>query len=274
MRQVVAIGSLKGAPGVSTLALALAAAWPVASGVRPVVVEADAGGGDIAVRFGLSDMAGLLTLAAGARQEEAGPGLDGCTQDVAGGVRVVVAPTGADQAAPCVSEIASCPSVLHGDGGSESVVLLDLGRLGGAASQELARVADRLVLVARGGTDGLAHVAARPEWLEGVRPELVVVGPCRYAESDIAKALWMEPDQIHLVPWDARAGAALSGRERIGERRWKRTSLGRAASHLARCLAGVDSGRQGGGLVDELAQLASRPVPRPTVGAAGEGSAK
>ncbi|MGW3068985.1 hypothetical protein ACWDA8_37325 [Streptomyces sp. NPDC001130] len=273
-RQVVAIGSLKGAPGASTLALALAAAWPTAGGARPVVVEADASGGDIAVRFGLSDMVGLLTLAAGARQQEAGSGLDGCTQEVAGGVRVVVAPTGADQAAPCVSEIASCASVLHGDGDSKGVVLLDLGRLGATASQELARVADRLVLVARGGTDGLAHVAARPEWLEGVQVELVVVGPCRYAESDIAKALQMEPVQIHVLPWDARAGAVLSGLGRIGERRWRRSPLGRAASRLADRLAGVDTGRQGGGLVDELAQFASRPLSRPTVGTAGEGGAK
>jgi MinD-like ATPase involved in chromosome partitioning or flagellar assembly len=200
MRQVVALGSLKGAPGVSTLALALAAVWPASGGVRPVVVEADASGGDLAVRFGLSDMTGLLTLAAEARPEGADLDLEGCIQEVAGGVGAVVAPTGADQAAPCVAQIAACPSALRCPAGSEGTVLLDLGNVGAAASRELARAADRLVLVARGSADALAHVAARPEWLEGAQPELVVMGECRYTDGDIAKALKMEAGQIIWCP--------------------------------------------------------------------------
>ncbi|MFC5200167.1 MinD/ParA family ATP-binding protein [Streptomyces kaempferi] len=269
MRQIVALGSLKGAAGASTLALALAAAWPRGGGVRPVVVEADASGGDLAVRFGLSDMVGLLALAAGARQGGPERDLDGCTQEVAGGLQVVVAPTGADQALASVAEVAACPSVLRGDAGSEGTVLLDLGHLGAAPSRELARAADRLVLVARGSADALAHVAARPEWLEGARPELAVVGPCRYSESDIAQALEMDRDQIHLLPWDVRAADAFAGAARVAEGRWRRSPLARAVFVLARQLAGADSGVSRGGLCGELAQLGSRALPRPLLGRSG-----
>lgn len=264
MRQIVALGSFKGAPGATTLALALAAAWPFGGGARPVVVEADADGGDIAVRFGLPDAAGLLALAAGARQggaEREGAELDACAQDVAGSLRVVVAPTGGQQAGPCVAEVAACPSVLRGDSDSEGVVLLDLGRLGCAPSEELARVADRVVLVARGGADALAHVAARPVWLEEVRPELVVVGECRYSEADIAKALRMGRDQIHLLPWDARSAAVLGGAAHTAPRRWGRAPLSRAAIALAGQLAGADSDAGRGGLCGELAQIGSRALP-------------
>lgn len=272
MRQIVALSSFKGAPGVTTLALALAAAWPPGDGARPVVVEADAGGGDLAVRFGLPDVAGLLALAAGARQGgmEKGAGeLGGCAQDVAGNLRVVVAPTGGKQAEPCVAEVAACPSVLRGDSGSQGAVLLDLGRLGSASSEELARLADRVVLVAAGGADALAHVAARPAWLEEVRTELVVMGECRYAEAEIATALRMERDQIHLLPWDVKAAAALGGAACVAPRRWGRAPLPRAAAALARQLAGTDSEAGRGGLCGELAQLGSRALPHQLSGRSG-----
>ncbi|MFI6093476.1 hypothetical protein [Streptomyces sp. NPDC051218] len=263
MRQIVALGSFKGAPGVTTLALALAAAWPPAGG-RPVVVEADADGGDLAVRFGLPDAAGLLALAAGARHggtERVPAELEGCAQDVAGSLRVVVAPTGGQQAAPCVAEVAACPSVLRGGGDSKGAVLLDLGRLGGGRSQELARSADRVVLVARGEADALAQVAARPEWLEALRPELVVVGKCRYSEPDMAQALRMERERIHVLPWDVRAAALLIGAAHMPPRRWSRAPLSRAAAALARQLAGAGSEPGRGGQCGELAQLGSPALP-------------
>ncbi|MCX5206891.1 hypothetical protein OG897_36510 [Streptomyces sp. NBC_00237] len=255
MRKVVALGAFKGAPGVTTLAMALAAAWPAESGVRPVVVEADVAGGDLAARFGLSDMEGLLALAAGAHRDGEGDELDGCVQEVAGGLRLVLAPTGGDQASASIGEVVARPSVLRGGDGNEGTVLLDLGRLGARPSRELARGADRLVLVSRGSVEALAHVAARGEWLEGASYELVVVGPCRFSEADIAAALEVSPEQVHKVPWDVRAAAVLSGDGQLGRRRWVRSSLTQAASALAHHLDGAGSGRPARGLGSELAQL-------------------
>jgi hypothetical protein len=242
--------------------MALAAAWPSESGVRPVMAEADVAGGDLAARFGLSDMEGLLALAAGAHRAGQEDELGGCVQEVAGGLRVVVAPTGGDQALASVGEVVARPSVLRGGGDDEGTVLLDLGRLGGRPSRELARGADRLVLVSRGSVEALAHVAARGEWLEGASYELVVVGPCRFSEADIAAALEMSPEQVHKVPWDVRAAAALGGDGQLGRRRWGRSSLTQAASALAHHLDGTGNRSSSPGLGGELAQLRAKVLPQ------------
>ncbi len=55
---LIAVCSLKGSPGVTTWALALAACWP-----RPasaVLVECDPSGGSLAARFGLAPAPGLV----------------------------------------------------------------------------------------------------------------------------------------------------------------------------------------------------------------------
>ncbi len=49
---LVAVASVKGSPGVTTLCVALAACWPDPAGA--IVVEADPAGGDVAMRFGLA----------------------------------------------------------------------------------------------------------------------------------------------------------------------------------------------------------------------------
>jgi hypothetical protein len=244
--------------------MALAAAWPATGGVRPVVVEVDVAGGDLAARFGLSDMEGLLALAASAHQGGQGEEFGGCLQEVAGGLRVVVAPTGGDQALASVGAVVARPSVLRGGPEDEGAVLLDLGRLGGRPSRELARGADRLVLVSRGSVEALAHVAARGEWLEGASYELVVVGPCRFSEADIASALEVSPEQVHKVPWDVRAAAALSGSGQLGRRRWARSTLTHAVSALAHHLDGTGGRPSARGLGGELAHLRARVLPGKT----------
>ncbi|MFE1411352.1 hypothetical protein ACFW6F_11185 [Streptomyces sp. NPDC058746] len=260
MREVLAVGSLKGAPGVTTLALALASSWPTATvGRRPVVVEADVAGGDLAARFGLSDAAGLMALAAGGRGPLADDELDGFVQEVPGGVKVIAAPTGEDQAAACAAEVAARPALLRGDVKAGGTVLLDLGHVGGDVSRQLVRSADRLLLVCQGGVEALAHVMARGSWLDGVWLDLLVVGECRYAPVDIAKSLGVDADRVHMVPWDARTGAALAGRSPIGGRRWRRSPLTSCVRDLAVELAGIEAGR--GRLGGDLARLSARTVP-------------
>jgi MinD-like ATPase involved in chromosome partitioning or flagellar assembly len=85
---VVAIGSVRGAPGVTTAALLLASCLE-----RAVLVEADPSGGVLAVRYGLGREPGLTTLAATPARERAR--LLDHAQD-AGGVPVVVGPDAAD----------------------------------------------------------------------------------------------------------------------------------------------------------------------------------
>ena len=57
---LVAMVSVKGAPGVTTLAVGLATRWPRG---EAVVVEADPAGGDLSARFGLAHDPGLAAMA-------------------------------------------------------------------------------------------------------------------------------------------------------------------------------------------------------------------
>ena len=63
---VVALASVKGSPGVTTAATALAAAWP--TGRQVLLVEADPFGGDLAPRYGSTVTGGLASLFAAARR--------------------------------------------------------------------------------------------------------------------------------------------------------------------------------------------------------------
>src|SRR6266702_8439110 len=121
---LVAVASLKGSPGVTTFALALAARWPTgpgdggsSAGARCVVVEADPSGGDIATRFDLAGSPGLVSLAAAARRGD-DPGLVWRhAQALPGGLPVVAAPPGADQARAALAALApdapTAPGVLR-----------------------------------------------------------------------------------------------------------------------------------------------------------------
>lgn len=64
---IVTLGSVRGAPGVSVMAMVLAAAWP--GDVTRAVLEADVDGGVIGARYGLGVDPGAPALVASARHE-------------------------------------------------------------------------------------------------------------------------------------------------------------------------------------------------------------
>ncbi|MEU5839374.1 hypothetical protein ABZ820_37730 [Streptomyces diacarni] len=214
MRRMIALGSVAGAPGVTTTALALATAWPQRTdgGVRPVVVEAGVWGGDLAARFGLPHSPGLLDVAAVVGQPQPGS-LLGAVRELPVGVRAVLAPSGR---APCTEAVRLLGEdggmrVLRGEGNDYGSVFLDLGRLT-SETQKLAGAADGVLLVARGGADALAHVYAQASGLAqaGGRMTLCVVGECPYAPSEVSAALGVE--SVVRLPWDAKGADVLGGR--------------------------------------------------------------
>lgn len=96
---LIVIAADKGAPGVTTTALALAAVWP-----RPVLLaECDPAGGDLAFRFPgadgerLDSRRGMLSLAVAARRGLQPGQVWEHTQKLHGGIDVLVGVTNADQ---------------------------------------------------------------------------------------------------------------------------------------------------------------------------------
>ncbi|MEE4590983.1 hypothetical protein V2J94_03565 [Streptomyces sp. DSM 41524] len=246
----------------TTTVLALAAAWPdrADDGVRPVVVEADVSGGDLAVRFGCPHTPGLLDVATAARKDHPGS-LLGATAELQLGVRVVVSPAGGRACAEAVRLVAEFgQQVLLGEVGDQGTVVLDVGRLG-AGAEGLLDAAETVVLVSRGGADALAHVYA---YLTEVGPlaqryVLVVIGPCPYGPGEISATLGVT--RVVFLPWDPKAAAVLAGDSHAALRisRWKGLRLMTAAREVAWQLNGSGEAALSG-LSADLAGLGAMPA--------------
>ncbi|WP_347177109.1 hypothetical protein [Parafrankia sp. EAN1pec] len=233
------MGSLKASPGATTLSLALADRWPTGDG-EPLVVEADPAGGDLAARFGLLPGRGLVTLAAAGRRGggQARP-VEGHVHELPGGLQVIAAPAGAEQASQVLGEL---------DGGGWALlwsaartggrtVIVDCGRIDPRSPAGPAlRAADVLLLVVRARDDELAHLAARMHVVQGWELPawyvVVVAQPNRtpdYRVREIARVLGSRV--LGPVPYDTTAAEVLAGH------RQTRTGIGR--SKLGRTVAGM-----------------------------------
>lgn len=92
---VIALCSLKGSPGATTAALALATSTTLRADT--LLVEADPAGGDLAARLGFPSEPGLASLAAAGRRELDARLVEQHRQQVAG-IDIVAAPVGASAA--------------------------------------------------------------------------------------------------------------------------------------------------------------------------------
>jgi len=236
---LVAVLSLKGSPGVTTFAVALAVRWP--GPARSVVIEADPSGGDLATRFSLPSHRGLLSLAAAAHHK-ADPALvwQHCLA-LPGGLPVVAAPPDAEQARAALSALVlpqgTDAGVLRAAADVPGVVVIaDCGRVDpGSAVMPVVCSADVVVLLTRARADDLAHLARRMpvvgRWSR--RAVLLLVGE-GYSSAEVARGLGVVP--LGRVPVDPRGAAVLSGRS-IGPRGSRggpsRSALGRVAHEVA-----------------------------------------
>ncbi|WP_131767956.1 carbon monoxide dehydrogenase maturation protein [Candidatus Protofrankia californiensis] len=233
---LLAVASIKGSPGVTTAALAFAAAWPSHRSGEPavVLVEADPAGGSIGGWYRLREYPGLLSWAAAAR---AGPApLAGHTQTLPGGLAVVPAPLGPLQARGALDVVAQAEGLRVAAGGE--LVVADCGRLDiGSPSLSVAAAAGLLVLLVRPDEYELARLAGRVEELTGGGQRnvmIVLVGPSAWPLGQVEEALGLPV--AGLLPHDPRGAAALAGGKVRGGP--GRTVLARAAAEVADTLAG------------------------------------
>jgi hypothetical protein len=235
------LASAKGAPGVTTTALALSSWWH-----RPLIVlEADTAGGDLAARLGLSEEPGLVGLAAALRRrpQDQSPkhiAIDDYVQEASTGVRLIPGPAGSHQATSAVRLLSGTPAPQLPPG---TDLLVDVGRTsdlreaGGDATPDLPRsgwvtgdASDLFIWICRPQLADLAHLAATLDQ-RGAAPAkqvVVLVGAGPYPAHEVAGSLGL-PVLSHL-PADSSGTAALwSGGGRI----WARSAIGRASKSLA-----------------------------------------
>jgi hypothetical protein len=209
---LIVMGSAKGAPGVSTSALALSASWPGA--VRPVVWEADAGGGDVVHRFPVREEPGLVSLAGALGAEGLSANIVAKhTQLLPGGVPVLAGPSAPGAARRALAALDPYwEGALPGPGGW----LVDVGRIDAPAERERAvlAAADAVVLVAEGSMASLTHTSLVADLVgeqhPGVPVLVAVVGPCQFSNSEILEALHVMG--CVRLPYDPAGAALLGGR--------------------------------------------------------------
>lgn len=240
---LISVLSLKGSPGATTLAVALAARWPAPA--RALVVEADPSGGDLGLRFSLSSTPGLVSLAAAARRGGENDLVWRHTQQLPGGLPVITAPPDAEQARAALSALApdstSGLGVLRAAADQPGVVVIaDCGRVDtGSPALAIVRSSDVVVLLSRAHADDLAHLPRRlpavGRW--SPNPVLLLVGE-GYSTAEVARELGAPP--LGRVPDDPNGAAVLCGRP--NKLRWGRSgpehsALGRFAHKVATELA-------------------------------------
>lgn len=266
---LITVGSLKGSPGATSTALALAAGWP-----RPVVVlEADPSGADLALRC--ESAAGgppqpnpsLVTLGASLRAGGAANfNLLVESQRLACGVNLIQGPTSHAQARGLGNLWSTIADACRS---SRVDVIVDAGRLDPASEAlAIAKASHMVVVVAGRSLEAVLHLREgigellRSVAVPGRVPTLVpvLVGPDSHAERDrgdvdqVLREAGLPVTAALSVAYDPKALARLEAGE--SPKKLSRSVLMRSAVRTAAALAGPDP----------VADQATAPAPAEVVG--------
>jgi Mrp family chromosome partitioning ATPase len=207
---LIAVMVAPGTSGCTTTCLALAAATP--PHCRPMVVELDCSGGDIAAWAELGEQPGWSTAVASGDRSLAG--LVPHVQRLASGVLTVVAPSRPTEATVVVRE-ASARFVPLLAGLSDSVVFADCGRVASDVPHTATHAAVTVVVVRQhtlsaavtvGRIDKATALVARLRD-QGVAVVAVVVGDGPYRPAEIAAHLGV--DLLGVLPDDPTGAIAV-----------------------------------------------------------------
>lgn len=233
---IVTLGSVRGAPGVTSWSMLLAAAWQ-GTDVERVVLEADPDGGVIAARYGFGVEPGVISLAASLRRSGVTDlDLDEHGRHVAPNVLVIPSPESPERCTALWTDAAAPMAASLADD-RERVWFVDAGRYRPSAPAEafVAHSSLSLLLSLAGPEDivQLKGTLSRLSDLGDGRVGVVLVGKPAHAVDEVktflgADHLWTVPRSRNL-PSDT--AAAFAGR--AGRRSWLWRSAVSVASEMA-----------------------------------------
>lgn len=262
---VIAFASIKGSPGVTTAATAVAASWPTRR--RVLLVEADPFGGDLAPRHAVSVTGGLASLFAAARRTLTPDAVWEHVHQLPGGLPVLFGLTNVHQA---VANEKLWPQVAEALSHLDADVVVDAGRLlpqfAGGIRDVLER-AGALVVLCEPTLEAIVHLRdALPGLVAEMRSRRLLVvptGSVGYSSEEIGKTLQIEVGPS--MPHDPNAAAALANKR--STRKLERTRLLRWAATVVTAL-GIDEpctdqpDSENPVPVDPLSDAATGPDPR------------
>jgi MinD-like ATPase involved in chromosome partitioning or flagellar assembly len=235
---IVTVSSVRGAPGVTSWCLLLAAAWSADLTDERVVLEADCDGAVLAARHGCGVDPGAVSLIASSKRDSPTRlAVEEHGRRVADRLWVIPGPETAETARPVwASGCSTLAPLLAAD---PRIWLVDAGRLGpGSPLDPLRAVAAAQVVVCRAGIEDLVQLPARVRTLrDGGRSRVgvLVIGRPAYRAEELseftaADRVWLAPE-VHDLPRLA-ATAVQGGRAR-------RSALWRCALDVAADLAAL-----------------------------------
>lgn len=182
---VIAVGSLHGSPGATSLALDLARAC----GPDALLIEADPDGGCLVGRLDLALRPGLTELAGAARSHIVAGDLWKFAQPTVWGGGVIVAHPAAEQVQAalraCVAQVGASLRVLG------RPVIIDIGRIRpGSPALGFAALADHTLIVSANSGEAVVTLANRIQLCMGLsHPMVVLVAASPYPVADVAAAI-------------------------------------------------------------------------------------
>lgn len=241
----VAFQAARGAPGVTTLALATAVELSGRTSAAVVLVEADPCGGVLAADLGLPAVPSIVEFATDVRGSDPDLFATEFLHAVSGSLRVLTAPCSARQTAAAwaagthrFSDLARCLS---------SDVVLDLGRgVSAGAPEGLDLLAERIVHVTRPTIGDVATLIAglrEHDSDPSMRLLLLAEPPPGAGSTPHPRELRdvLSPyGSVLEVPWDPSAAAQV--RTAPIRRKWARSRFGSAVTTLVDTLLGPGAG--------------------------------
>jgi hypothetical protein len=206
---IVVVASIKGAPGVTTTAMALASSWPAHR--RVLLVEADPFGGDLAAWFGVAPSTGLWSLlAAGRRGLDPDLVWDHATT-LGNGVPVLYGLASGDQA---VANEGAWPAVAQALADFDADAVIDAGRLlphyGGGIGPLLSVAQVQMVLFPP-TLPGIVHLkTALPSLRASSSGALMVVPTAHKGFSSQEIGATLKIDVAAPLPHDPKGAASLT----------------------------------------------------------------
>ncbi|WP_419918545.1 hypothetical protein [Candidatus Poriferisocius sp.] len=208
---IIAVGSAKASPGVTSLSVGLGFLWESTTGRQAVLIEADSDGGVLAARFGLSLAPSLVEFSGAIRHEVTIDRLQRNSQLLAGQLPALVAP-GCGETTSLVLGSISKQLVDGLDHLKEIDLVIDIGRVRPySPTTDLVRRCDLVILVVRPHFDQLVPLVhqARRMIAQNIPTALVCVGDRPYPPTEMAKAA--QVDLLGVMAYEPRVVQVLSG---------------------------------------------------------------